>query len=310
MRKIPLTLLILGLTVIALFAYNYWDEDPKGSQEWKTYSNSRYSFSVNYPANWTLGEKETNNAGRIFYSPEKKVECYAYGFANALNQDLNEFIEWWTKDETEEEKFYTEVLKEKQTTLDGKEAIYLSLNKDGKLWEAVYTLNQDRGLGLYCIYQDKQTKESFTNIFQKMKDSFKLEQETTFMGKDCAILLNGMVEPLKDRQTFTDEEYTGVTVTSREYWDQTKLPQRVKDLQSQNYTCYPMPLEYSDRSGKVQPEVTKVEWSCELEYDEWYYLSEEDSTLLSSYQSKGFNCEKQECFKDNGQIGHVWLCAK
>ncbi len=303
-------IIIFSLIVISsLFWYFNRDVD---FESWESYQNSRYNFSLNYPKGWILGERETNNAGRVFYSPEKKVECYAYGFANSLlneegnSQTLDEFIDWFLENK--------ELISKEEQKIDEEKAIYLLLKQDNNVWDAIYTLNKERGIGLYCIYENMETRNQSTNIFKEMKNSFKLDEEITFSGQDCTNLLNGLMEPLKDRQVFMDENYTEVTTISTENWDKERLPQKVNNLEDKNYTCYPIPFEYSDQlSGggiNAQPEVIKVKWSCELEYDQWYYLSQDQSTLLSSYRSEGFNCQKRECFSENGQIDFVWLCSK
>jgi uncharacterized membrane protein YukC len=76
---------------------------------------------------------------------------------------------------------------------------------------------------------------------------------------------DGSVATLQDVYVFEDTSYTEVTITSREHWDQERLPQQVIDLENEGYVCYPLPLEFDfDDSGAV-PAVTVVEWTCEGE---------------------------------------------
>ena len=89
--------LILDLLVTAyLFFFS--------GSKFETYKNSCYSFSVDYPANWELGEALTNNDGRDSTSLNKDIACRAYGFQNSLmndqgeSQSLEEFINWLLDD--------------------------------------------------------------------------------------------------------------------------------------------------------------------------------------------------------------------
>lgn len=47
-------------------------------QSWKTYSNSRFGFSVKYPKNWRIGEEATNGDGLALYK-DKTNEVLVYG---------------------------------------------------------------------------------------------------------------------------------------------------------------------------------------------------------------------------------------
>lgn len=324
-KSLKWALLLVVIIIVAAILYLIWITifDTKWLDlKRQTYENSRYGFSLKYPQEWILGEQETNNAGREFYSPNREVFCYAYGFANALMNDqeepqtLDEFIVWLT-----DEKSYSgmkEVLYRENSTLAGKPAIRLLIEEETAYKQAFYTLGKETGIGFYCIYPDMDTIKKYANKFGQMIMSFEIKADLdgeavkTGIG-DCVNLLNGAIVPLKDLQIFTDTKYTGVTLISRENWDRNLLPGKVIDLESNGYTCYPMPLEFKDTASggdvHAQPMVTKVEWQCELEYSDWKYLSA-DSNEVSTYRNNGFKCEKEECFLDNNQTGSVWLCSK
>lgn len=137
--------------------------------------------------------------------------------------------------------------------------------------------------------------------------------DETFPPPNCNVLLNNTV-PLKDKQTFLDTEYPAVTITSRESWDQSKLPQRVIDLEKKEYTCIPMPFEM-DYGKKVsginaQPEVKSVEWSCDLEYEDYKYLEKNKEGEKNNLIKQSYNCEKQNCEENDLSQSYAWLCTK
>ncbi len=305
-----MSIIIAGVAFLFLFQHFL------APKEWKTYENARYQFSLRYHPDWQLGEEETNNAGRTFLSPDEKVRCYAYGFANVLlneegqSQSLEEFIDWLLETDPDS----TEVLEREKDELGGREAVYLFTEKEDSVWEAVYTLNEEEGAGLYCTYSDMREKKQY-DVFEKMKESFAFDEtEVVFSGEECSLLLDGVVEPLKDMVSFLDRDYIEVTLVARKNWDPARLPEQVLTLENEGYTCYPMPYDVIDtKSGgniHAQPEVTSVEWTCEKQYENYHYLSEEELELVDSYRAEGYDCRKEECFEENGEVGFVWFCAK
>ena len=317
MVKRKTTAIILAVLAAAGFlAYFFW---PKDSQEWKTYENSRYNFSVDYPARWGLGQPEENNAGRTFNDPQSGVECYAYGFVNALlnengnPQTLDEFVDWLT-----ESMGFEEIMERNSRTIDGLEAQTLVASSDGSIMRAIYTLNTETGMGLACYYDNEEIVKKQNDNFEKMIASIKIGNapEGITSANECVNLLNGVIIPFKDVQTFVDTEYTEATLTSREYWDKNKLPVQVLELESKDYACYPMPLKFDDGDSKseimAQPAVTIVEWVCELEYDEWKYLASNDIARKTAAENSGLICKKEECFPGGAASGDasVWLCVK
>jgi len=317
MKKIIITLLVLIFLISAsVLLFNLISKN-----KWKTYNNSRYGFSVDYPAHWKLGEPEFDNAGRIIKSPESDIECYIYGFANALlneqsePQTLNEFINWLTTEKDRSIK----IIEQKETKIDNRGAVYLLTQEDAQIKQSVYALGKETGIGFFCIYKNLNDKEKHQNIFNKMVASIKifsdLDGEQMNTGIDnCRNLLSGAIEPLKDLQTFEDEKYPEVTMTSREYWDKNRLPRRILDLEKQGYRCDPQPIEfnYPDQEGDylAQPEVKKVRWQCGLNYQEWHYLTKDALADLTNRQNQGFICQKQNCINDENKKDYVWLCSK
>lgn len=309
-RKRVLIIAAVGLVGLTVFVIvNLFKK-----QNWQVYKNARYGFNVAYPSSWELGVQEENNAGRSFYPKDNSIYCYAYGFANALTgtsgepQTLEEFVNWLVNDGT-----VSKILENSDAKLAGEKAKKLVYEQnDGKIKEAVYSLNQERGLGLYCIYENLQEKNKFGNSFNQIAASFKLEEneDSRTSTQECLDLINGVIEPLADLQTFTDDKYTEVTITSRDAWDPRKLPEKVTQFQSQNYTCYPMPLEFENGTGGAELAVTKVQWTCELKYDTWQYLESGNTSQKTTYENRGYTCIKEDCFLEFSQWGFVWLCYK
>lgn len=293
------------------------------SSVWQTYQNARYNFSLEYPPGWQLGEPETNNAGREFFSPDKKTQCYAYGFQNAIitedndTQTLEEFVDWLKGGPD------FRVLEEKERVLAEHKAAEIVSKEDGKIKDAVYVLGQDTGRGLFCIFGSLDARDEFQQTFDKMIESFKIETSLDEGGEGdiytqgwegCENLLSGAAVPLKDLQTFLDENYTEVTETSREYWDAERLPEKVLESENQGYKCYPMPFEYGEALESpgmhVLPEVTKVQWTCELEYTDWQYVESWDLDKKISLEKQGYTCEEKGCLDSEGKQSFVWLCTR
>ena len=175
MKKIISLILIIIVTVVVVFLL--WLKE-----EYKTYNNTRYSFSVDYPTSWTLGEAPTNNDGRVFTDPETGVNCRAYGFSNSLlnkegkPQSLKEFVDWLVTDNRVGEGLYTAVIERVSSTLAGNEAEHVMMEREMNIWEAVYTLGSQEGRALYCIYDDLKERELYKDVFERMQKSFKIDK--------------------------------------------------------------------------------------------------------------------------------------
>lgn len=314
MKKILIVLLILA--VLGVGAYLILKSSDQNTN-WQTYSNARYEFSVDYPDDWTLSDAPANNDGREFISPDNEISCRAYGFQNALineqgdPQTLDEFIDWFVENLDIEE-----VLERNSTTLDNIDARELVTKTEGVVARAIYTLGEETGHGLVCYYPNEKIMKEQDKNFTVMKESFTSTASTVNTGNNsCANLLSGVIIPFKDFQTFDDTKYTGVTTTSREHWDKKLLPEKVVSLEDKGYSCSPLPLEFDGGSeeGGVMPEpmVTKVQWDCELEYEAYEYVGNEESGEKANLEKQGYSCTSEPC--TDGQTNNestVWLCAK
>jgi|GEM_PF-1869962 hypothetical protein len=293
--------------------------------EWQTYANSRYEFQIDFPAEWELGDIEQNNAGRTFYPSNEEAFCYAYGFENALTnehgnpQSLDEFIDWLAAEDGARAGFNVKAIERNPSTLALEPAVHLLLGEDNGIKEAVYAIGKETGIGFFCTYANIDLRNNYKDIFNNIAASFRLDnqldEDVVTEGGDCNDYLAGVFTPLKDKQMFFDDSYTEVTMTSREAWDRSRLPQEVQDLEKMSYTCYPMPLEFDngEPEGDVlpQPEVTMIQWDCELEYEEWEYINGLEFIWPSNdFHEKWTSCVKQDCWRDGVGESNVWLCTK
>lgn len=311
-------IIVLALMVFIVFVVVGFVLNQKWLGKWQTYQNSRYQFSLEYPTNWHLGEAPTNNDGREISSLDNQVTCYAYGFANSLTdsagkpQTLDQYIEWIKKSDP------AEILEQNETKLAENRAIKIESNNENVYNDSIYALGKKSGVGLVCTYQSVSTKEKYQEIFDHMSKSFKtnlnLDGENATEILSCQNLLNRLASPPQDQQTISDTEYTEVTTTSREYWDRSRLPANVVDLENNNYTCSPTPEtinteESLEKNTNSQPVVGKVEWKCDLEYTDWQYLTNGDPQIFS-FQSNGYQCRKQTCQGEQGEENSIQLCTK
>jgi hypothetical protein len=308
MKKVIIGLLVLALIAVGAFFV-------MKSSGWKTYENTRYEFSVEYPGSWTPSTSNDNSDGKLFVSPNEEISCYAYGFQNALvneqgdPQTLNEFMNWLAISLGYDINSF-EVIERNYTSMANKEAQELITLTEGTAARGVYILNDQAGRGLACYYPNLETMQIEDANFTHMQNSFKDNSGPQDPNMEtCSDLLGTVSAPLKDLQIFTDTGYDEVATTAREYWDTSKLPAQVSNLESQDYICYPMPSDFDYDESGTEVIVIGVEWECELEYENWAYLSS-NTTELSTYENQGFNCQKESCFSDTGQTDFVQFCTK
>jgi hypothetical protein len=145
------------------------------SSDWQTYENSRYAFSVEYPAGWILAEAPVNNDGRTFTATGGSPTCSAYGFYNALvDEDGNgQSLEDYVADLYIEGE---EVISETETALAGESAYQLvSQDENGTgVTVSVYILGAASGRALTCTFPDEQGWEDFQADFTHMRESFQV----------------------------------------------------------------------------------------------------------------------------------------
>ena len=309
-----LIIVVILAIIFGLIYYFILSKDWQG--RWLVYENSRFGYSIEYPVDWTLGSAPTNNDGRNITSLDEETTCSVFGFANSLLSDsgdpqtLDEHVDWILTNED------VDLISREEVEIDGEEAIFIHYNSMGRVIKAVYTLNQEEGLGFWCSYYGSDSTEKNSEIFESMVSSIKvglnLSSESVSGSNSCQNLLSGVITPLMDLQTIVDDQYTEVTITDREYWDTSKLPGQVTSFEQDGYYCLPTPIDFENQEPigiDSEPVVTKVEWKCELEYTDWQYL-EEDSSQISALEADGYRCEEEQCAYDNGENSKVILCTR
>lgn len=55
--------------------------------EFKEYTNARYGFSIDFPAEWTAGEESDNGDGKILYvgNPDVDIRVYASNYLESIS---------------------------------------------------------------------------------------------------------------------------------------------------------------------------------------------------------------------------------
>lgn len=287
----------------------------KESEKWAIYENSRYGFKIKYPVGWKLEEAPFNNEGRGFTSKDGKVYCYAYGFFNAIPgeyrpyQTLEEFADWFSE-------IGGEMMRKEDTRLGGWRAKRLVRKERGQIFDCVYALGKETGRGFYCVFDSEKKRREFKPTFEKMKESFEIFESLDGVEAGtnyCANYINNLIEPVADLVSFSDTNYTEVTTTSRENWDKEKLPEKVLELEKEGYSCFPEPAEFGkgeEPGVNIEREVKKVNWRCELRYNDYQYLVSGKVDRKRELEAKGYICEIANCIDKEGKKDYVWLCGK
>lgn len=173
---IKILFVVVALGFAGWYVKTFLLNDPYSPEEWPEYRNSRYSFKINYPPNWSISEQTANNAGVDFVSSEDNLSCRVYGFANSYitedgdPQALEELITWISEEEVE--------LDRHETKLGGKRAIRIVTEvgeMDKYIKDSIYTLlDDDTGRAVYCIYGNESLKQKYDDTMERMVQSFEL----------------------------------------------------------------------------------------------------------------------------------------
>ncbi|MEA3355517.1 MAG: hypothetical protein U9Q63_03480 [Patescibacteria group bacterium] len=306
--------LILSGVLVVFLGLGWVGQRGFDSGDWAIYENSRYGFAVDYPAEFNLGEAPTNNDGREFISPDKKIICRGYGFYNALTNDqgepqsLDEFSDWMLEGEN--------IVQggKQETVLDDEPAMELVWEtKDGYITQGIYTLDKEQGYGLSCVFKSEKDRKAFAPKFRIMVNGFNIFGNQDVNKVACSNFLNGVIIPMTDKQDFIDTEYVEVTMTSREAWDKEKLPEKVTRFEASGYKCFPMPNEMGEVKAEpgmnVQPEVKSILWECEKEPNTYYFINRTNLADKAKYEAQGLVCKKESCLTETNEDSFVWLCS-
>lgn len=78
-----------------------WDDDrhilTEGQPEWVRYTNARFGFSVEVPADWFRTCPSLGGDGQKFVSPYGTVQLRFYGFMNNGDETLDEYVRNWVE---------------------------------------------------------------------------------------------------------------------------------------------------------------------------------------------------------------------
>lgn len=188
-------ILVIGIIAAAFYLIM---KRSKSTDQYATYRNSRYEFSVEYPASWKLGEAPTNNDGREFISPDAQTTCRAFGFANALPgesgnpQSLDEYINWIIDNNKE-----SASIDKKQALMDTRKAMQITLTNANNIEDAVYSIDDEIGYGLTCVYANSAGKEAGKNVFNHMIDSFKIDKQNSASSSPPVVSASPASSPMQ-----------------------------------------------------------------------------------------------------------------
>jgi hypothetical protein len=81
----------LAMIVVALFLVVI---EGQAQNDFRTYRNARFNYSISYPANILVPQGEAdNNDGQKFLSRDGRAEMMVYGSNNSLNQTLRQMYD-------------------------------------------------------------------------------------------------------------------------------------------------------------------------------------------------------------------------
>lgn len=155
---------ILLITILLAFA-----SVAAAQEKYSTYSNDRFSFSVDYPADvLKMLPPPDNDDGRTFRSDDKGVEMQVWGEYNAESRTLQERYERDLKGFTEKPSYM--VLKRDWYVLSGL--------KDGKIFYEKVLVRRRGDTDIFYTFTVEYPagqKTTFDPIVKRMADSFKFD---------------------------------------------------------------------------------------------------------------------------------------
>jgi hypothetical protein len=90
----------LGATLISALIGITLAGTANGEEQWKTYVNGRWGFSLTYPPSLTAGPLPTNGAGLEFHSASEEVSLSAQG--SHIHEDIGETLDGFWRHELSE----------------------------------------------------------------------------------------------------------------------------------------------------------------------------------------------------------------
>ena len=139
-------------------------------QKYSTYSNDRFFFSIDYPADLTMQPPPDNDDGRTFLSADKQVEMQVWGEYNAASRTLQERYERDLKGFTEKPSYM--VAKRDWYVISGA--------KDDKVFYEKVLIRRRGDVDIFftfTIEYPASEKAKFDPILKKIADSFKFDPD-------------------------------------------------------------------------------------------------------------------------------------
>jgi hypothetical protein len=94
-KEVPLWMALIVLVGVATV---YWVRYQSLKGQWKTYVNNRYGYSIDYPANWLMGEYGSNGSKGLIYLRNDFIDLFTLSVhihqKDVEEPDLMEVIEW------------------------------------------------------------------------------------------------------------------------------------------------------------------------------------------------------------------------
>lgn len=138
--------------------------------KFSTYSNDRFHFSIDYPADLlTMAPPPDNDDGRTFRSADGQIEMLVWGQHNAESKTLDEMYNLDLKGFTEKPSYM--VLKRDWFVLSGM--------KDGKIFYEKTLIRRKGGdvFFTFTVEYPASEKAKFDAIVKRMADSFKFDPD-------------------------------------------------------------------------------------------------------------------------------------
>src|SRR4030042_2039268 len=107
--------IIFGLSCYYLYKVGTKEEKTaiptQSTENWKSYQNSRFGFSLKYPPAFIASESQ-NGDGITLTTNDPPMTIMAYGSNNALSQGLDEYLNWVRDNLFKEQEAAEEILAE------------------------------------------------------------------------------------------------------------------------------------------------------------------------------------------------------
>ena len=174
--------LLIGFSCYSLYKIGTSTTSPApttvDTSDWKYYNNARYGFTMNYP-NTFSDEESQNGDGVTLTTNDPPLTIRAYGSNNALNQNLDEYLNW-VRDNLFQEQGKAEEILAEDVTLGGvpaQERQWTYTNSvDGSvtIMDQVTALSGDKFYTVQMIVGKSSYDEYPAHVFDNILTSFQM----------------------------------------------------------------------------------------------------------------------------------------